>query len=202
MSPRPKVNRIISQPPVMEGFKPFGASCENFPVITLSFDEYESIKLADYFSYSHEECAGIMEISRPTFTRIYEGARKKIATAFAENSAIRITGGNVRFSKTWYKCGDCHSIFLQKDDTGKVHCPRCSSNEVFCLNHIGIDELVSYPDTDACNHKGKSGYCICEGCGLIISHYSGVECSDTLCPNCNIVMKKENASGNENNEIK
>ena len=92
--PRPKKIRKINNPPLMRGFKPFGMPfCKN-EVVNLTFEEFESIKLVNYIGLSHDEAALEMNVSRPTFTRIYNNALKQIANSFVEGKSIVIEGGN------------------------------------------------------------------------------------------------------------
>lgn len=58
--------------------------------ILLDPDELESLRLADLLNYSQEEAAGEMNISRATFGRIVENARKKVADAVLNGKAIKI----------------------------------------------------------------------------------------------------------------
>lgn len=58
--------------------------------ILLDPDELESLRLADLLTYSHEEAAREMNISRATFGRIVENARKKVADAVLNGKAIKI----------------------------------------------------------------------------------------------------------------
>lgn len=58
--------------------------------VELTLDELEAIRLADYQGLYHEEAAGRMNISRPTFGRILEEARRKVATALMEGKALKI----------------------------------------------------------------------------------------------------------------
>lgn len=58
--------------------------------IVLEKDEVEAIRLADYKSFSHEEAAAEMKISRATFGRIIKQARNKISKAILEGKAIEI----------------------------------------------------------------------------------------------------------------
>ncbi len=58
--------------------------------IILEFDELESLRLADLLAYSHEESANEMDISRATFGRILENARRKVADSLLNGKAIMI----------------------------------------------------------------------------------------------------------------
>ena len=71
-------------------FKPCGMPRANLDFVLLTKDEMEAIRLADYKGMYQEEAAKEMEISRPTFSRILNSARKKIATALLEGKAIEI----------------------------------------------------------------------------------------------------------------
>ena len=101
--PRPFKSRKICNPPIMNGFKPFGMSFCEVESVKLQYDEYESIKLVNYENLPQELAAKKMDVSRPTFTRVYNNALKKIAKAFVECLSIEIEGGNVAFEKEWYK---------------------------------------------------------------------------------------------------
>jgi len=130
---RPEKSRKVCNPPRMYGFKPFGmAFCESEPIV-LHFDEYESIKLTNYDNLSQEEAAEGMNISRPTFTRIYNKALQKIARAFTEGNPIWIKGGNIEFDKDWHKCKKCFRLIDGVEN--HVKCDGCS--------RFGTDELVS-----------------------------------------------------------
>ena len=107
---RPEKNRRIFQPPIMKGFKPFGIPHCKVETIQLSFEEYECIRLVNYEMLQQKEAAVLMNISRPTLTRIYNKALKHIAKAFIEGKAIIIEGGNYEFDNEWYRCKKCHKL--------------------------------------------------------------------------------------------
>jgi len=123
--PRPTRNRKIVIPPKMAGFKPFGMPLCDLEVVKLQFDEYESINLINYQNLSQEVAAEKMNISRPTFTRVYNRALKKIAKAFVECLCIKIEGGNVEFDKQWYKCKKCFKLIDGLEN--HVKCENCKS---------------------------------------------------------------------------
>jgi len=130
---RPLRNRRICNPPQMSGFKPFGMPMCEIKSIKLHYDEFESIKLVDYENLPQDLAAKKMDISRPTFTRIYNSALKKIAKAFVEGLAIEIEGGNVEFEKEWFKCNKCFKLI-----DGIENHKRCIDCESY-----GIDELTN-----------------------------------------------------------
>jgi uncharacterized protein len=125
---RTKKHRLIQKAPNFSGFKPFGVQKANDLAVSLNFEEYESIKLCDYELLTHAEAAALMNVSRPTFTRVYESARRKIAKAFVEVSAICFEGGKVVFDSLWNKCDNCKITFTVPE--GKLQeCPLCHSSD-------------------------------------------------------------------------
>ena len=135
MSPRPKNIRRILEPPIISGFKPFSWSgnihnSTSSEVVFLHFEEYESLRLCDYDGMDQAEAAKMMEVSRPTFTRIYMSARQKVAKAFVEGVQIKIEGGKVEFDKDWFKCASCGAIFNRMGSIDPTSCPICSSDEI------------------------------------------------------------------------
>ena len=58
--------------------------------VMLYEDELESLRLADLLCYSQEEAAKEMKVSRATFGRIVESARKKVADAILNGKAVII----------------------------------------------------------------------------------------------------------------
>lgn len=94
--PRPFKNRFISGMPGSVVYKPAGIPARTLQWLSLGLDEFETIRLLDYQGLDQEKASQLMGISRPTVTRIYESARKKIATALTEGKAICVEGGPVK----------------------------------------------------------------------------------------------------------
>ena len=130
--PRPKRNRTILHPPVMEGFKPFGIPMTDLEPVILLYEEYESLRLSDYQGLTQEQSAERMNVSRPTFTRIYEKARRTIAQAFVEGKAIFIEGGNYHTDNCWYRCEHCMKLNISKVERNS--CNYCHSKTLRRLN--------------------------------------------------------------------
>ena len=93
-------------PPKSE-FSPIGGVSD---FVTLTVDEYESIRLIDKQGFSQEECAEYMQVARTTVQQIYNSARGKIAVALVDGFGIRIDGGDYRLcdgNESDCGCGGC-----------------------------------------------------------------------------------------------
>lgn len=88
--PRPKKCRKICSSPGIKGFKPIGIARDELESITINYDEYEALKMVAYENLSQEEAAKRMDVSRPTLTRIYNSALKKLTSGIFEEKLIEI----------------------------------------------------------------------------------------------------------------
>ncbi len=130
---RPRQNSKIQIPPRIKGFTPMGYYSKESKPINLNIEEFEAIRLLDYEDMSQVEAAVIMEISRPTLTRIYDRARKKIAKALTESQQILISGGKTIFNGNWYECENCSCKFDNPNKKQVTECPLCSDNKILKL---------------------------------------------------------------------
>lgn len=117
-------------PPGFKGYKPYGNMTRQKQFVELLYEEYEAIKLADYDLLNHLEASKLMGVSRPTFARIYESARRKLAHALVETREIRSVFGNAQLEGTWYSCGVCHARFTIPAGLTENACPICRSSKV------------------------------------------------------------------------
>jgi predicted DNA-binding protein (UPF0251 family) len=125
----------------MQGFKPFGIALCDSENVVIQFDEYESLKLLNYDNLSQEEAAEKMNVSRPTLTRIYNSALKKLTQAFVEGKTIFIKGGNIEFDKDWYKCKKCFRLIEGLENHTKCEgCKRFGTEELIKIDAL-IDEI-------------------------------------------------------------
>jgi len=132
---RPHKSRKISNPPKMKGFKPYGMPLCKIELIILKFEEYESIRLVNYDRLPQDQAAVQMNVSRPTFTRIYNSALELIAKAFVEGKAIGIEGGNYELDKEWYRCRKCFKLIEGLENHTKCkNCTLYGENELIKLN--------------------------------------------------------------------
>jgi len=127
--PRPKRIRRMTNPPHFKGFKPVGLTEE--PPVVIHYEEYEAIRLSDFELHGQVESARIMNVSRPTFARIYESARRKVAQAFVQGKPIVFEGGKVYFDSEWYSCKMCGSYFNNPEKQMEIsECPLCKSKNI------------------------------------------------------------------------
>lgn len=87
---RPKKCRCVNASPHAVYFKPRGIPLMELDEVTIDLDEFEAIRLADFEGLYHEDAAGKMKISRPTFGRILSAARRKIAEGLIQGKALKI----------------------------------------------------------------------------------------------------------------
>lgn len=132
--PRRKRLRKVVAPPGFKGYKPYGNRHGHKNHVELLYEEYEAIKLADYDLMNHHEASELMGISRPTFARIYESARRKIASALVETREIRSVFGNASLDKSWFICNGCHARFTIPVTHQLYRCPMCKSNHIHPIN--------------------------------------------------------------------
>ena len=131
--PRPQFNRIVHEPPLYSDFKPIGVRRHNLEQIILTLDEFEAFRLADQLGLSHASAADEMEISRSTFSRLIEKARKKIADFIILGKSLTIGGGTVHFRLNIIQCKDCEHMFNINFEQSITECPSCHSDKIINL---------------------------------------------------------------------
>lgn len=131
--PRPEKHRIVHEPPIFAEFKPMGVAGRFLERTYLSLDEFEAFRLADFIGLSHVEASDEMEISRSTFTRLIEKARKKIADLIIHGKVLTIDGGNIHFRNNIIRCYDCGHMFNINIKTSFTECPVCHSKNIINL---------------------------------------------------------------------
>lgn len=145
---RPKKPRIIKGPPIFNQFKPSGIPMRQLEQIELSIEEYEAIRLADYRGLDQDEAAKRMEISRPTFTRLIEKARKKASAMFVEGKGLFINGGSIHFNENIIKCLDCGHVAKVNIEKVLKKCEECGSASI-------SDFALKYGHGRCCTDRDK-----------------------------------------------
>jgi uncharacterized protein len=128
--PRRRKLRKVVAPPGFTGYRPYGIKHVRNEGVELLYEEYEAIKLADYDNMNHQQASILMGVSRATFARIYEIARKKIALALVESREITTAYGNAVMDESWHICHDCHARFTIPATVKERECPVCRGADI------------------------------------------------------------------------
>lgn len=92
---RPINERRLGAPIPPRVMKPAGIPVRDLEEVRLGFDEAEALRLADLEGLYQEAAARSMGVSRQTFGRIIEMARRKTTDAILNGKALRIDGGEI-----------------------------------------------------------------------------------------------------------
>lgn len=103
--PRPRKCRRVCSMPEYQEFGPVNHMTDE--TITLSIDEFETIRLIDKFELSQAECSTYMSVARTTVQQMYTSARKKIALALVDGKQLKIEGGDYIIDDSGFK-GCCY----------------------------------------------------------------------------------------------
>ena len=131
---RPKKDRIVKFNPEVSYFKPRAIPLMDLEEVCLTVDEREAIRLADLEGLSHAEAGENMGVSRATFGRIVQRARKIIADAMINGKAIRIEGGNYKIVEETrsFVCDACGHGWDEPFGTGRpAVCPECGGDALY-----------------------------------------------------------------------
>lgn len=88
--------------------------------VRLSIEEFETVRLIDYNGLTQEECSVQMHVSRTTVQRMYNEARRKIASFLVKGSSLQICGGNYEICKNSERC-------CKKFTCGRLMCASADS---------------------------------------------------------------------------
>ncbi len=94
--PRPIKWRKVCRLPGSNKFGPLDLTLDNQDYISMTVDEYETIRLIDLEEFTQEECAQKMNIARTTVQGIYIKARRKLAESVVNGKTLIIEGGEYR----------------------------------------------------------------------------------------------------------
>ena len=131
---RPQKDRFVKFDPNISYFKPRGIPMQNLEEVRLAIEEGEAIRLADLLGLSHAEAGRRMGVSRATFGRIVQKARKTVADALINGKAINIEGGNYKIimEAKMFMCRKCDKEWEEPQGTGSPSsCPKCSDEDIY-----------------------------------------------------------------------
>ena len=92
--PRPRKWRKVCCLPGSVRFGPLEGAHDAEAAVSMTVDEYETIRLIDLERFTQEECAKQMNIARTTVQGIYDSARRKLADSLVHGKALLIKGGD------------------------------------------------------------------------------------------------------------
>ena len=141
---RPKRCRRICTEPDFDAFAPAGIPCAE--TVTLTLEEYETIRLIDLENCTHQQCAQQMDISRTTVTELYEKARYKIADSLIGGKRLVISGGD-------YRLCDGSAAFCCHKDAGKTLLITAAAIPCWLCNR---KEKVTYDNGAVFQHFGHT----------------------------------------------
>ncbi|WP_026894784.1 DUF134 domain-containing protein [Clostridiisalibacter paucivorans] len=135
---RPVKWRRVENLPQYKYFKPANIPACELEENVLKVEELEAIRLRDLEALDQESCAEKMKVSRQTFQRIYNDAKKKVADSLINGKAISIKGGNYTRNICVLVCEKCGYQWENRvEDLGKYEqekssCPQCGSENTTC----------------------------------------------------------------------
>ena len=188
---RPKRFRRIFQEPQIRCFRPdLSEDIDHINPVEITIDEIEAIRLKDYQDLKQEKAAEIMDISQPTFHRILNLAREKVATALIEGNMIKIKGGDFVADKERYKCKSCGFEWYSPEKEYEK-CPDCKSEDIYKISSVEETQIpAGQPGMG--RRRGFGGrmgagqprVCKCPKCGYEAPKVPGVPCRNAQCPEC------------------
>ena len=131
---RPQKHRRVAFNPEISYFKPRGIPMFDLEEVRLTVDQREAIRLSDLLGMSHEDAGHRMGVSRATFGRIVQRARKAVADALINGKAITVEGGSYKLVSTAriFFCNNCSLEWEEPLGTGRPECgPSCKKDDFF-----------------------------------------------------------------------
>jgi predicted DNA-binding protein (UPF0251 family) len=149
---------LVDQEPSYRKFVPDGQT--NTKTIIMLVEELESLRLKDLDGMDQITCAMEMGVSRATFQRILQSARKKMVTSLVYGQTIIIKGGSYMVKNRKFECSDCGHIWEVEPCTegGKhgyeIPCPTCGSMKKVKLAEDGTRHACGGGHGNGHHHGG------------------------------------------------
>lgn len=149
--PRPVNERRLCAAIEARVMKPAGIPSRELEEVLLGFDEAEALRLADLEGLYQEAAARRMGVSRPTFSRIIESARRKTADAILNGKALRIEGGEISIIPR----GETTMKIAAPSRNGQIdeHFGHCKEYLVFTVNGKELIPEATIPSPEGCGCK-------------------------------------------------
>ena len=133
------LSRRVGIIPQATCFVPLGNQSSCLQEVRLTVEELEAVRLKDIEELELEECAQEMNVSRTTFSRILDSARKTIADALLNGKTIKIGGGNFEVTAIRrFTCPMGNKWYLSNEHIIRrvpENCPRRKMHGVETIKH-------------------------------------------------------------------
>lgn len=171
---RPHKCRWIGANPPVRMFKPAGVPLRDTGEVVLRRDELEALRLGDLEGLYHGEAAKQINVSRATFGRLIESARRKVAQALVQGLAVRVEGGTVAMKRDrHFICSECKHRFAVTCGTPRPDaCPACNSGRI----HRDAEERGHACTGNQGQERHHHGECCGHGAGR--GHAHGRHCHE------------------------
>jgi predicted DNA-binding protein (UPF0251 family)/predicted Fe-Mo cluster-binding NifX family protein len=149
---RPINERLLGRMIPPRVMKPAGIPARELEEVRLGLDEAEALRLADLEGLYQEAAARSMGVSRQTFGRIVEAARRKVADAVLNGKALRLEGGEISIKAE----GDTMKKIAVPSQGGLVdeHFGHCKEFLVFSKAADGtLKNEPTIPSAEGCGCK-------------------------------------------------
>ena len=138
---RQEKTRMIGTMPEYISFNPEGIP--NGEKVTLTYDEFEVIRLIDLKHQNQTDTAAQMNVARTTVTAIYERARTKLADALINGKQLQIEGGKVEFKPVRVQAD--HEIMSKGDNVMRI-AATYENGQIF--QHFGRTQQFKFYDAE------------------------------------------------------
>lgn len=223
---RPRKYRNVCGLPSSDRYGPLGMGKGQREFITMTIDQYETIRLIDLEGLTQEECSSQMNIARTTVQRIYSDARKILAESLVQGKVLKIEGGDYKICNgrgRFCGRGNCHGARKNIDSLEKVKGEEKSMKIAIPVNKKSMETKVSenfgraeyfliydldskendYIDNKASSTPGGAGIIAAQtvvdsGVDALITPRCGKNAGDVLLAGGVKIYKSEDVSVNEN----
>jgi predicted DNA-binding protein (UPF0251 family)/predicted Fe-Mo cluster-binding NifX family protein len=149
--PRPVSERLLGSLLEPRVLKPAGLPARELEEVILGFDEAEALRLADLEGLYQEAAARSMGVSRQTFGRIVEMARRKVADAVLNGKVLRIAGGEIKIRVQGEM--DMKIAVPSRDGLVDEHFGHCKEFLIFRVEGKELVEEQAVPSLEGCGCK-------------------------------------------------
>lgn len=108
--PRPRKWKKVCALPESTLYGPIKEEQRISEMVTMTVEEFETIRLIDQEGLTQEESAQRMDVARGTIQRLYTDARSKLAESLINGNILKIEGGDYTLcdeNERRHGCGNC-----------------------------------------------------------------------------------------------